>query len=374
MIHPQKIVAFPAATAVDEHAAAGLAAKKDDPATALTARLFRYADTSHPAMATLMELGTCRRRRLFEAGTREKTLLKELAFFRDLPKEMPEELPRPPAIDPDAIVMPDLKLPSPPQVYAELQQAIADPHMTSHDLGCIVSQDVGLTARMLKLVNSAYFSAAQKVDSIDRAVAMLGTQQVSLLAAAMCVMNEFKSIPKDLVDLQSFWLHSLATGVLARLVAQRVNLHDAEYYFLAGLLHDIGRLTLFQSRPDLARKALTKARERQMFLHYAEQEEIGYDHSTLGSVLFRKWELPPQLRMTVLYHHIPDISEQVVENAVIHVADIMAHALGFGISGEYFMPPLSEPAWEELGLTVEDLPDIAEQAEEVLMPMFKTLQ
>lgn len=350
---------------------------REDPATdaarGITSGVFRFADREHPAVAMLFTLGQSARRRRLDSRRRDHVLEKERRFFAQLADDKPDESARQPGIDPDFMALADLELPSPPQIYTALQSALADKHKTTADIADIVSSDPSLAARLLKLVNSPFYGSGRTIDSILRAVSLVGTEQLSLLASAMSVMTHFKDIPPELIDLPAFWQHALSTGVLARLIAERAGMRDKEYHFLSGLLHDMGRLVLFQAMPDMSRKALLKASTRQMYLHYAEQDEIGYDHSTLGSLLFRKWELPPTLRSTVLYHHIPEISEQVRENAVVHLADIMSRALGYGLSGEYFLPPFSEQAWDSLELQPSDLAAIAENAEAVLPGLFRTI-
>lgn len=347
---------------------------RDDPAAAaaheITSGVFRFADRSHPAVAMLFTLGTAARRRSLESRRRDSVLHKERRFFTRLADNPPAGEASPPGAEPDLTRLSELELPSPPQIHAALQAALADKHKTTADIADIVASDPSLAARLLKLVNSPFFGVGRGIDSLPRAVSLVGTEQLSLLATAMSVMTHFKDIPAELMDLPAFWRHSLSTGVLARMIAERAGLRDKEYHFLGGLLHDVGRLVLFQAMPELSRKALLKAREKQIHLHQAEQDEIGYDHSTLGSVLFRKWELPPALRSTVLYHHIPEISEQVRENAVIHLADIMSRALGHGLSGEFFLPHFSDQAWDSLGLAPSDLAAMAAEAETVLPPLF----
>lgn len=339
----------------------------------VTSGVFRFADLSHPAVAMLFTLGQSSRRTRLESRRRNPVLEKERRFFAQLPADRPVEEDRHPGVEPDLMALADLELPSPPHVYLALQTALADRHKTTADIADIVSADPSLATRLLKLVNSPLYAAGRKVDSILRAVSLVGTEQITLLAAAMSVMTHFRDIPPELMDLPAFWQHSLSTGVLARLLADRAGVRDREYHFLGGLLHDIGRLVLFQAMPELSRQALLKAKSKQMYLYYAEQDEIGYDHSTIGSVLFRKWELPPALRLTVLYHHIPEISEQVRENAVVHLADVMSHALGLGLSGEFFLPPLSEQAWDSLGLKPSDLVAVADAAEASLPALFDSL-
>lgn len=372
-------------SAADDHPR--LARRFLNMAEELTAAVFRHADREHPAMAALHALGSARRAELLAQGSQDPDLRREQRFFLGLTPRS-HAGPKARRLNPGTLVSPDMELPSPPRIYAELCRAIADPYTSGDALAGIIANDMALAARVLRLVNSPYFGVGRRVDSVATAVGILGTRQVSIMAAAMCVMSEFKGIPKDLIDLESFWRHGIAVGVLARCLARRADAAvlaqvaesadggpdvGTEQFFLAGLLHDVGRLLLFRGRPEVARRALLRAREEQLFLYDTEQEEIGCDHATLGSMLLRQWNLPPALRLAVLYHHIPDVAEAVAPNAVIHLADIMSRALGYGISGEYFVPSLSEAAWASLELGPQDLEQAAREAGEVLEPLFAAM-
>jgi putative nucleotidyltransferase with HDIG domain len=333
----------------------------------ITDLIFKFADLSQAATAVLYELGVEARAYMLAAG--DETVAMEDAFLSRVPAERTNR-PRPPAIDPDSITVPDLSLPSPPQIYAELQQALASDRAGAADLAAIVSKDTSLAAKLLKTVNSAFFALPVKVDTLSRAVTVLGTKELASLSSGIAIMGSFKDIPKAFIDMPSFWRHSLAAGTLARLLAEAAGFRESERFFVAGLLHDLGRLVLFKSAPEVIRRAILAAREEQDILHYKEQDEIGYDHATIGSIMLRKWNLPLDLRQIVLHHHAPEIAENLKPVALIHLADIMARALGLGISGEYFVPPVNEAAWASLEIEPQALREIAAEAREKLTPLF----
>ncbi len=342
-----------------------------DKASFLTQGVFQLTDASYPPLAMLFRKGIDSRIRLFE--DQDSVITKEESFFAGLPQGNPVPLRISKVVDPESIVSPRLDLPSPPQVYLEMQDALTKGQDSPSELSKIISKDTSLTAKLLKLANSAFYGFSKEIESITHAVSLIGTRQLTMLVSGMCFVSGFKYIPSDIVDMETFWKHSLSTGIHAHLIARSAGFRDSERFFVGGLLHDIGRLALFHGKPDTAKAALAKAKEKQSTLVYMEQEELGYDHSTLGSILLREWNIPNQLRALVLYHHIPEIAKEVREFAVIHVADTITRALGMGLSGEFFVMPLREVAWESLNISVEQYEEILEDAAELLEPMVRIL-
>jgi len=224
-----------------------------------------------------------------------------------------------------------------------------DPYSSAADFGSVVSEDAGLTARLLQLVNSAFYGFPQKMDSVTQALSVVGTNQLHDLALATSVITMFDDVPPDLVDMESFWRHSLACGVAARSLATQRREPNVERLFVAGLLHDIGRLILFLGYPDGARTALEKSREDHLLLYESERETLGYDHAQIGRMLINSWNLPSSLQEPVAYHHTPrKATRYPVETSIVHVGDVIAHGLRLGTGGERYVPPLSVAAWDRI--------------------------
>jgi HD-like signal output (HDOD) protein len=238
---------------------------------------------------------------------------------------------------------------SAPLVYARLTEAIANPRASTSLIADIISEDAALTARLLRVVNSAFYGFPFPIDTVSRAVMLVGTQQISDLALATTVMTTFAGIPEDLVDMESFWLHNVATGVAARILAGLRREPLAERFFVAGVLHDIGRLLLLGQRPAQMREALEHAEQTGRSLLDIEHQVFGFDHAALGGALLRTWKLPPTLEDMVAFHHAPSQCTHSLEAALVHVADVIAHTMPLGTSGERAVPPLEPTAWTLLG-------------------------
>ena len=239
-----------------------------------------------------------------------------------------------------------------PLFYSRLDETINHPRSSITDIAKIISEDQGLTARVLKLANSPLFGYYSKIESITQAVTIIGIQQVRDIALALSVMDVFKGIPEDLVNMEQFWRHSIATGLTARLLATSQREANLERFFVAGILHDVGRLVMFTAIPDICRQMLEECRCGNRLLFQAEVERLAFDHAEVGGNLLRRWKIPPRIAEPVEFHHNCQRAAQYPrETAILHVADIIAHALELGNSGEIFVPRLDAAVWNGLNIS-----------------------
>jgi HD-like signal output (HDOD) protein len=257
-----------------------------------------------------------------------------------------------------------VELSSLPQVHVRLEEAINNPKKSMADIAKIIRDDPGLTARLLRMVNSGFYSFPSRIETVTQAVTIVGTQQLSALALATSVMRMFRGIPGDLVNMESFWRHSVACGVAARTLATYRREPNPERYFIGGILHDIGRLVMYTRIADECREALALADTVGGLLYDAEFQVLGFTHAVVGGELLQAWKLPASLEESVMYHHNPGAAPSFpAETALVHVADIIAHSLGLGQSGERFVPPVEEDAWNELEIQTSALGLIMNQME-----------
>jgi len=243
------------------------------------------------------------------------------------------------------------ELGSPPLIYRRLMEVINHPRGGAGDVAKVIREDTALTARLLKLVNSAFFAFPKKIETVSQAVSVVGTSQVRDLALATSVTDLFKGVPSDLINVEDFWKHSLAVGVAARVVAGMRSESNVERFFVAGILHDVGRLVLLMRAPEHAKQVLERARREEAYLHAVERDFLGFDHARLGGILMDHWSMPETLREAIQLHHDPNRAERYpAEAATVHVADIIATALAIGSSGERYVPTISAGGWAKLGI------------------------
>ncbi|HVO65725.1 MAG TPA: HDOD domain-containing protein [Syntrophales bacterium] len=271
--------------------------------------------------------------------------------------------------NPEAMLEGMVELSSLPFIYIKINEAVNNPRSSIQDISGIISGDPGLTSRLLRLVNSAFYGFRSKVDTVSRALLMVGTQQVRDLALATSVMSLFKGIPGYLVSMESMWRHSVACGLAARMLASGLRSDtDEELFFTAGIIHDIGRLVIFKKIPETAREMILRCKDSKEPLYEVEKEVLGFDHSDLGRLLAQSWNLPPSLEEVLACHHFPGEARQYpVEAGVIHIADYIVHGMQLGDSGEQYVPPLDERVWEISGIPANVLYSLPDQ----LIPKFE---
>ena len=262
-------------------------------------------------------------------------------------------------LTPQALVNKSLELVSAPTTYARLDALISDPDSAIDDISAVINTDPALTTRLLKIVNSPFYGFPSQINTISRAITIIGTRELTHLVLATSVMNAFRGIPANLMDMDTFWRHSLACAITAKYLAEATHQTNHEQYFIAGLLHNIGSLVLYQSVPELAREAINTARFGHEVLHEAEKRIIGFDHAEVGAILIQNWRLPESLAQVARYHHQPGKAEQdQLEVAIVHIADILVSSVPFGHNGDQHVPPMDESAWQHLNLKAEAMPSL----------------
>ena len=220
--------------------------------------------------------------------------------------------------------------------------------------------DPVLTGRVLQLVNSAYFSLAQKVTSLNRAVVYLGINTIKNLALSTAVMETFNTKNKEVaVFVRPAWRHSLATAVCSKIIAKSAQIPPAsqEEFFIAGLLHDLGRIILLQA-------FYSKEFENSWLSIEQEKKLYGFDHTKIGTDTLMKWKFPEELIAPVRAHHAPTAQDKIA--CFVHVADVMTYRLGLNdSSGERQNRPILPTALEVIGLSegliTKDLASAGEQ-------------
>jgi putative nucleotidyltransferase with HDIG domain len=257
-----------------------------------------------------------------------------------------------------------VKLASLPSIVTQTLDALKNPNVSYSYVAGIIGKDPALSAKLLKLVNSALYGFPEPIDTITRAVTVVGANRLASLALGVSLIHVFGSIPREILDMRSFWAHSLACGVLARLLAASAGHPNEERCFVAGLLHDIGRLVMLKTHPEHVAQAMAMARREEKPLFGVERGLWSFDHAMLGGRLLASWKFPSSLERAVSEHHHPGGKSLPHQDAALtHLADIMAHTLGMGQSGSPVAPALSTSAWENLHILPSALGAAAAQAE-----------
>ncbi len=247
---------------------------------------------------------------------------------------------------------------SPPDVCIKVFDLIESHNASAHAIGAVISRDPNLTLRLLKIVNSALYNFSAKIDTVSRAIAVVGISELYSMVIAITAVKSFSYIPHNVVNMDTFWRHSLYTAINARLLAKRCNVLHPERLFVAGLLHDVGSLILYHRAPQICKELLINAKGDEEALHQAEIEEFGFSHADIGALLLKLWHLPDSLQEAVACHHRAGMaSENPREAAIIHLANALANHTEIGAFCEMPMTELQvdERIWEPLGLGAADL-------------------
>ncbi len=266
-------------------------------------------------------------------------------------------------LNPHDIVKGVSTLVSLPEVCVRVNEMAENPRYSAMDIGKVISQDPGLVARLLKIVNSAFYNNVSRIDTISRAITVIGVRDLRDLILATSAIRTFTNIPSTLMDMDSFWRHSIATASVAKILASHCQVLHVERLFVAGLLHDIGQLILCLKTSELMRVVLFRARDASLPTYRAEQEVFGFDHSKVGCELMRLWRLPESVQEISEFHHQPGNAQNfALETAIVHLAGIIANQVEPDGSRKKIFESFDPVAWEITGLTEEIIPEILPEA------------
>src|SRR3989339_317226 len=202
-------------------------------------------------------------------------------------------------------------LPTLPRVIQEITNLMQNPRTSAEEVGRAITMDQSLASKVLRLVNSAFYGFPGRINTITHAIVILGFNTVKNIVLTASVFDKLGGMGhKDEFDLEKFWLHSIATGVISKEIAKKVNFRYYEESFLAGVLHDIGKIILFKFLPDEFSQVIARQKQEQCLFLDAEKKALDLTHNEIGNWLAQRWNLPEDLRAAILYHHSPMLVNQ----------------------------------------------------------------
>lgn len=236
-----------------------------------------------------------------------------------------------------------------------------NPKVDAKMLNDVISVDPVLTGKVLKLVNSAYYSMPNRVTSLVRAIVMLGINTIKNLVISTGVISAVnqKKDENGALDMTSFWRHSVGVGVLAKFLALKQNADPklVEEYFVAGLLHDIGKLPLDFVIAEGYKDIVELSKNKKLPLCQLESKYLGINHAELGERIVDLWKLPTNLRETITFHHnIDDVHPQFKRLvSTVMIANNISNKIWSGAAGDYAVEEDISLLLENTGLTENDL-------------------
>lgn len=221
------------------------------------------------------------------------------------------------------------QLASLPEIVVRANELLNSPTAGVKEIGEVLSHDPVLAARILKLVNSAFYNFPSQIDTISRAITMIGTIELRNMILASTVTKSFNKVPSDLIDMDSFWRHSVFCGLTAKKLSEFCQTGKAETLFLTGLLHDIGSLILLLYLPEQARKILERVKKSKQSLSEIECQVLGFSTAELGSALLQDWQLPKNLWHPIRFQYSPEAAQDYADEArvlslALMITDIVA--------------------------------------------------
>jgi len=256
-----------------------------------------------------------------------------------------------------------------PSTAFELNEIVEDPTASVHSIAEVVNRSPSLATLLLRIVNSSFYGFPSKINDISRAVTIIGTREITGLALGLSIVKAFKDIPEEILDMSSFLRHSIACGIISRILAANKNIPQTEQMFVSGLLHDIGRLIIYQYFPDQAKTLLSLSATSDKLLYHQENSILGGNHTLIGKYLLKTWKLPLELENNIFFHHNPSAAHDPIQAAIVHLADIMVNALWMGSSGERFVPNFDDKAWDSLDISPSIFETIIQHAVHQLVPL-----
>ncbi|HYE37055.1 HDOD domain-containing protein [Methylocaldum sp.] len=235
---------------------------------------------------------------------------------------------------PETLVIGAPQLASPPAAVARISTILGRENFTAGEVAEAIGQDPALTARLLKIVNSPYYGFSGRIDTISRAVGLVGVDMLYSLALTTSVIQGFRKIPTCLVNMTDFWLNSLYCGEIARLLAKEASVLHSERLFVAGLLHRIGALIIYIRLPDEAREILLAAAGDDRLIPGLEKDLLGFTYAEIGAELAKAWKVPPALRESIRWHLDPEQAEDYrLEASLLYLANQLktVSLLGFPV-------------------------------------------
>ena len=260
-------------------------------------------------------------------------------------------------------------LPTLPAVISKVTQLMQNPKVSANEVGQAIASDQALASKILKVVNSSFYGFPSRITTITHAIVILGFNAVRATALSASVFSTFgKSDQETSFDRQGYWKHSVGVGSASKIIAKKLQMKEVEEAFLAGLMHDIGKVILDQFLHESFEKVLGVVRTKNCLIIDAEKEILGgISHCDIGGWLGKKWNLNEEFIHIIESHHTPSSASNYFKMcSIVHVANAISRIMELGCSGDNLISKINPAAWKQLNLPPDSLPQLFKEiAEEV---------
>ncbi len=261
-----------------------------------------------------------------------------------------------------------------PDIYFQVSEMVSDTRFSLKDIGQVIAKDPALSTRLLKIVNSPIYGYQGRIDTISRAIVVVGIEDLNNLVLATSVVDNFKDIPSELVDMTAFWMHSVNCGVLAKMLAKKSAVLHSERLFLSGLLHNIGSLIMFYKMPEQSKRVLQQVGENRSKITALETEVFGFTHADVSAELIKSWGMPESLYESISCHLQPDRAQvHRLDSHLLSLAVSLSNAMESSADITAFVDSLDDNALTLMRLDRKQIKDISAQVTNEFPEIFDLL-
>jgi len=247
--------------------------------------------------------------------------------------------------------------PTLPTIYTQLMEIMSSSRTTIENVAEIIEKDQASSIKILKTVNSSVYGINKKIGSIKDAIFYLGFQEVKNLVFSLTMINLFKNKKKlSFFNLVEYWKHSIAVGVITRLLGKIIGEKKLDNYFISGIIHDIGKLYFVYYMQDEYSMVIENIRNDENYIIDTERLLMDTDHCQIGWEIAKKWDLPNSLSNSILYHYDGSVngnSDTLV--SCVHLADIIARAMDLGNPGDIYVHRPNPSIWDTLNISPKEI-------------------
>jgi putative nucleotidyltransferase with HDIG domain len=252
----------------------------------------------------------------------------------------------------------DKKLPTLPVIFDKLNQMMQDPHTSNKKIADLMMKDPSIVTKVLKLCNSAMFSTRREITSLTNAITFLGVKNLKTLIFQVSLVKVFNFSGDDEMaefDITTFWEHSLGTAYFSNLFVKKLGLAANDNYYIAGLLHDIGKLVIYQFYPEKFKDILKKQIKDNLIDYQAEEAVLGVNHNEIGGFLAQEWKFSTDIIDVIEKHHNTAESNSLTV-AVVQIANLFSKAAGLGFPWDNkFFEIMGDPNWDVIAKHAQDI-------------------
>lgn len=256
-------------------------------------------------------------------------------------------------LSPQSLIQGAIEVFSLPDIYFQISEMISDSRFTASDMGEVIAKDPGLSVRLLKIVNSSFYGFQARVDTISRAITIVGVDDLKGLVLATSVIDKFNNIPVELVDMTDFWMRSVRCGIVTKLLAKESSVLHCERLFLTGLLHDVGSLLMYSRVPDKSQEILLAADYNRELVGVIEKQVLGFTHADVSGELIKSWRLPESLFEAIGCYLDPEVA--LVHKLDAYLLCLASRLIDLSPQDERLTEVLSEFSEEALSIMRIDL-------------------